>query len=325
MDNYNQQQGNPYQQQGNPYQQQGNPYQQQGDPYMNNGYGNNGGNTQPQKAPNIFQQFILAFVPTKYDRLTKVKTGSMIVFVTLLAFVSAVLSCIVHMINVSYIDVNALVSQMPDFTMTDGHLQLEEDFLYEEGGLYVYMTDEVDGFTYADAAEKAIAGYQDIILVGRNMIYIMQYRGETKTQYLGFEMFGRNKQLSKKRAVEALMPMLTGLTIMLYVFDFLAGALGYFLFAAVYLLFAMLFASLMKKKLEPAVLFRVAVYSKVPMFVAAMLLELVSLGGLTVPFLLRVAVTLGLMAFAIGKLPGNDQAQVPMTAPPMNPGGQGWQ
>lgn len=39
---------------------------------------NCGGNAEPQKSPNIFQQFVLAFVPTKYDRLTRVKVGSMI-------------------------------------------------------------------------------------------------------------------------------------------------------------------------------------------------------------------------------------------------------
>lgn len=274
------------------------------------------------KAPNIFRQFVLAFVPARYDRLTKVKTVSMIGFVTLLVFISAFFALINHMISFKSFDVDALVDRIPDFTMMDGHLQLEEDFLYEEGDMYVYMTDDVNGFGYGDAIEKAVAGYRDIILVGRDMIYIMQYRGETRTQYIGFEIFERNKQLSKKLAVDALMPILTGLIIGLHILEFLAETLGYFLFAAVYLLFAMLITAMMKKKLETAALFRVAVYSKVPMFVAAMLLSLISLGGLSVPFLLRVAITLVFMVFAIAKLP--DSRPAPMSMP-MAPGTEQWQ
>lgn len=324
-----QQQGNPYQPQGNPYQQQGNPYQQQGNfyqqgaPYMGSGSGNYGKNAEPQKAPGIFQQFVLAFVPTKYDRLTKVKVGSMILFVTLLAFVSTVISCINYMISLTSIDVDALVDRLPDFTITDGHLDIEEDFLYEEGDMYVYITDDVEGFTYGDAIEKAADGYRDIILVGRKQIFIMQNRGAPKYQYIGFEIFGRNKQLSKERAIDALMPYLIGLIIVLYILAFLGGILVYFLFAAVYLLFAMLIASIMKRKQENAALFRVAVYAKVLMFVAAMILELLPFVSFSVPFLLRVVITIGFMAFAIAKLPDNRPAPMPM-GPGMGPG-PGWQ
>ena len=77
--NYNPQNNENSNQQGNPY--------QQPNPYMNNGYGNYGGpynyggNPEPQKAPNIFQQFYISFIPPQYNRMTKVKTGSMIGFV----------------------------------------------------------------------------------------------------------------------------------------------------------------------------------------------------------------------------------------------------
>lgn len=318
--NYNQQtNGNPYQQQGNFY--------QQGAPYMGSGPGNYGGNAEPQKAPNVFQQFALAFVPAKYDRLTKVKVGSMILFVTLLAFIATVISFVNYMISLTSIDVNALVDRLPDFTITDGNLEIEEDFLYEEGDMYVYITDDVEGFTYGDAAEKAADGYRDIILAGRKQVFVMQNRGVPKYQYVGFEIFGRNKQLSKERAVDALMPLLMGVIIVLYIFTFLGRILGYFLFAAVYLLVAMLIASIAKKQLKPAALFRVAVYAKVLMFVVAMILELIPFVSFSVPFLLRVVVTIGFMAFAIAKLPDDRPMPMPM---PMGPGmrmgpGQGWQ
>ncbi len=314
MDHFNHQQGSPYQQQGIPY--------QQGDAWTGNGFGNYGGNGGPQKAPNIFQQFIFAFIPARYNRLMQVKVGSMIVFVAFLALVSAIISMISQAVSFSSIDVEALVDRLPDFTLTDGHLSLEEDFLYEEGDMYVYMTDDVAGFSYGDATEKAAAGYRDIILVGRDRIFIMQNRGEPRYQYVGFELFGRNRQLGKELAVDALMPYLRGLFIILHILIFVGRAFGYFLSAAVYLLFAMLISSVMKKGQLPSALFRTAVYSKVLMFVAAMILELIPFVGFSVPFLIRVAVTIGFMAFAIAKLPDNRPAPPMMMGPGM---GQGWQ
>ncbi|MBD5491764.1 MAG: DUF1189 family protein [Lachnospiraceae bacterium] len=323
--NYNQQpNGSPYQQQGNPYQQQGNFYQQRA-PYMGGGPGNYGGNAEPRKAPNIFQQFVLSFVPTKYDRLMKVKVGSMVLFVTLLAFAATVISFINHMISLKFIDVNALVDRLPDFTITDGDLEIEEDFLYEDGDMYVYITKDVAEFTYGDAAKKAAEGYRDIILVGRNQIYFMQNREQLRYQSVGFKIFGRNKQLSKKRALDAVMPYLMAESVVLYIFIFLGRIFGYFLFAAVYLLFAMLIASIMKKRLETGVLFRTAVYAKVLMFVAAMILGLIPFMNAFVFFLLRVVVTISFMVFAIAKLPENKPVPMPM-GPGMGIGpGQGWQ
>ncbi len=292
-----------------------------------------------QKGPNVFQQFALAFVPARYPRLARVKTGSMILFVTLLALVSTVFSAISQAVSFSSIDVEALRDQIPDFTITDGHLSLEEDYLYEEDGMYLYITDDTEGFTYGDASQKAAEGYRDIILVGRDMVYIMQNNeGKYKYQSIGFEVFGRNKSLSKNLAFDAIMPIFTVAMIGIYLGIFVGSIAGYFLFAAVYLLFAMLIAAMMKKQIGAGTLFRAAVYSKVLMYVVNMLLGLVPYVNLKVPFLLRVAVTMGFMAFAIAKLP--DERPAPM--PPMGPGmgmgmgpggqwgqggqnGQGWQ
>ena len=63
--------------------------QQQNNPYQ-------------QKAPNIFKQFCLAFVPAGYDRLAKVKIGSMIGFVTLLALVATLIS-VIHQLSLIHI------------------------------------------------------------------------------------------------------------------------------------------------------------------------------------------------------------------------------
>lgn len=314
---YQQQQGNPYQQQGNPYQQQGNVYQQ-GTPYMGNGYGNNGDNAEPQKAPNIFQQFALAFVPTKYSRLTKVKTGSMIGFVTLLVLIATVLSFISIEIALASLNIDEWADVMPDFEITNGHLYLDEEFMYDERPSFVYMTEDVDMFSYEDAAELAAEGYQAIILVGRDGISVMQ-NGEY--QQLDFGDVGSSLEISRDWIVETIVPVIMVMMVFIYLLGFVFKCLGYFLFAAVYLLFAMLIASVMNKNLETGELFRVAVYSKVLMFVVSTLYDLLPFTTSSVPFLLKVAITIGFMAFAIAKLPDNR----PIYTAPMMPGAGQWQ
>jgi len=332
MDNqYNQQtggnayqQGNPYQQgnsyqQGNAYQQ-GNPYQQgnayqQGNSYGGNGYGNYNGNAEPQKAPNIFQQFAFSFVPTWYDRLTRVKTGSMIGFVTLLVLVATLLSFLSVMVGFSSIDMEELAAQLPEFELAGGRLHMEEEFLYDEGNIFVYMTEDIDSFSYDDADAIADEGYQDVMLVGRDRISILQ-NGEY--QQLDFSDLGDSFALSREWIATKLAPFVTVVIILAYIVFFLWRILWYFLCAAVYLLFAMLIASVMKKQVPEGALFKTAVYAKVLMFVVSTFLSLIPFVDISVPFLLRFAITIVFMGFAIAKLPDSRPTPPPMTM------GQGW-
>lgn len=317
------QQGNPYQQQGNPYQQsnpyqQGNPYQQsnpyqQGNPYMANGGGYYGANPEPEKAPNIFQQFALAFVPTKYSRLTKVKTGSMIGFVTLLVLIATVFSFISLVFEISSVDMEEVAAQLPDFTIKNGRLHMDEDFLLDESDVFIYMTEDIEGFSYDDADELFDEGYRKIMLIGRDRLSIMQ---NTEYQQFDYSQLG-NLEISRTWIVTKLIPLILIIVAIAYIFVFVGKALWYFLCAAVYLLIAMLISSVMRKGQEAGALFRTAVYAKVLMFVIATAVDLLMIKNVSIPFYLRGAVTVAFMGVAIAKLP-NDQTPASMQM------GQGW-
>ncbi|MCM1217667.1 MAG: DUF1189 family protein [Lachnospiraceae bacterium] len=303
------QQGNPYQQ-NNPYQQ-GNPYQQnipyqQPNPYPNNGYGNYNAapgyaaDPEPQKAPNIFEQFGLAFMPPKYGRLTKVKTASMILFVTLLALLSSVILFGSLALDIASIDIEELVSHLPDFEISDGHFYIEENFLYDEEGIFVYLTEEVEGFSYDDASQLADEGYQDILLVGRDSLSLMQ---NNEYQQLDFGDLGNDMDINRDWIVDTLMPFVTSLFFVGYIIFFLGRILWYFLCAAVYLLFGLVIASILHKQVSTGALFKTAVYAKVLMFVVATLFSAIPFVSFSVPFTLRVIITVVFMGFAIAKLP----------------------
>lgn len=299
--NYNQQTNVNPDQQGNIY--------QQTPPYMDNGYGNYGGayhsdsGADPQKAPNIFQQFIISFMPPQYGRLTKVRTGSMIGFVTLLALIATIISFVSLALSFGSIDRNEWERALPDFEIKDGRLYIEEDFTFDESNTFIYMTDKVSGFSYDDASSIAAEGYRNILLVGRDGLSVMQDR---EYQQGRFSDLGSDLEISRDWLVDTFLPLVVVLVVIGYIIFFVGRVFWYFLCAAIYLVFALIIASVMKKQQSAGALFRIAVYSKVLMFVVATLLSVVPIVGFSVPFMLRIVVTIGFMGFAIAKLPDHN-------------------
>lgn len=270
---------------------------------MNNGYGNYGGSVEePQKAPNIIQQFGLSFIPTQYSRLTKVKTGSMIGFVTLLALVATIISLISFTISFASLDVKGLANQLPDFEITNGRLYLEEEFLYDEDEIFVYATEDISDFSYDDAAMLMGEGYNDIILIGREGLSLMQ-NGE----YQQFDFSNADMDIDRDMIVDTLVPIIMILVILGYIFFFVGRVLWYFLCAAIYMVLGLLIALIMKKQLPTAALYRTAVYAKVLMFVVAAILSAIPFVTFSMPSYIRIVITLVFMGVAIAKLP--DQTQ----------------
>lgn len=259
-----------------------------------------GANPEPEKAPNIFQQFVLAFIPPQYNRLTKVKTGSMIGFVTLLALIATILSFVKFAVGFAAFDGSGWSDAIPDFEVTDGRLYIDGDYEFDESGMYVYITDGISGFTYDDASQIAARGYRSIVLIGRDRISILQ-NGEY--QQGNFRDLGDDMEISKDWIVNTFMPLMMVFITVGYLFFFVGRVFWYFLCAAVYMLFALIIASILKKQLSAGALFRTAVYSKVLMFVVMTFLNLIPFVSNFVPFILRIAITVGFMAFAIAKLP----------------------
>ncbi len=281
------------------------------------GGANYGGSLEPEKAPNILKQFLLAFVPTKYSALTKVKVGSMIGFVTLLVLIATAFSFISLALELSSVDMEEVADALPDFEVKSGRLYLDEDFVFDEGGVFIYMTEDIDGFSYEDAADLAAEGYQNIMLIGRDRLSIMQ---NTEYQQLDFKDLG-SLAISRSWIVTKFVPFILVVVAIAYVFFFVGRVLWYFLCAAIYMLIGMAVAAIASKHIETGELFRIAVYSKVLFFVIATVISLLPFVDFAIPFWFRVAVTTAFMAFAIVKLPGRKLN----SAPPMPMGGQGWQ
>lgn len=267
---------------------------------MNNQYGNGGAPAQ-QKAPNIFMQFAYSFVPPKYGSLTKVKTGSMIGFVTLFMLVITLISFVA--LGMQYIaggGVEEALDELPDFELSNGCFYIDEEFLYDEGDTFVFLTDYDEVFTREDVRDLNEIGYRTVLLVTRDKLCMLN-NGEYQEYY--FYQMGDSLELNKEWIVDTLMPVLWVFMAIGFVFFFVFRTLWYFACAAVYLLIALLISLVFQKKASAGDLFRTAVYAKVPMFVVALVFSVLPFVHFSVPGVLRTLITIVIMGFGVWFLP----------------------
>lgn len=283
-----------------------NNYDQQSSPYMSGDYGNPGNSynygsaPEPQKAPNIFQQFVLAFMPHQYGRLVKVRTGSMIGFVTLLTLIATVLSLASLAVGLSAINGRDWTDVLPDFEVSGGRLYIDEDFVYDDGPLFVYMTDDINRFTYDDVSGLVDSGYRNILLAGRDSLSIMQ---NGRYQQYEFKSLGNEIEINKRWIVETFMPIVAVIFVVVYIIFFVGRTLWYFFSALLYALCGWIIAQVQHKTYPLGDLYRTAVYSKVLMFVVALIFDVIPLPLPEVSGYVRILITLVFMGFAIAKLP----------------------
>lgn len=260
-----------------------------------NSYYNNG-------APNIFQQFALSFVPPQYGRLARVKTGSMIGFVMLLALIATIIEFMSFSFKFSaLVNSEQVKDAISNFSLKNGELSLGKEYIIDEEDVFIYLTDEVDIFSYDDAEYLRDMGYTNILLVGKKNFAFVQ-----NDQYQS--VFWRNltdAAIDKEWIEETLIPFAWVFICVGYVFFYVGRTLWYFLSAAIYLLIALIVVSAMNKKVSAAALYRTAVYSKVFMFVIALLASFIPYASMFIPGILRIIATIVFMGFAIAKLPDN--------------------
>ena len=221
----------------------------------------------------------------------------------LLTLIATIIVFISPALSFSSDNVNAMMDLIPDFEVKNGRFSIDDEFTYANDEMFVFLTDGVHRFTYEQVSSIADRGYNFIIMAGSERISVMQ-NGEY--QQYDFKSFNRDIPLSKSWIVNTVVPVLKVIFIITYILFYVGRTLWYFLCAAVYFLFAMLIASILHKKQPSGALFRAAVYSKVPMFCVAVLLDVVSFVNISIPFIFRIVITMAFMGFAIAKLPENN-------------------
>lgn len=265
------------------------------------------GSTNPEDLgktePNILKQLGYSFIPHRYEKLATVKTGSMIGFVTLLSLVSTL--CILAEFIITFMvrgGADAFLDWVPEFELRNGVLSLEDGYFVKDTGyIYVYLTDQVDGFGRDDINYVIEQGYGKAILGGSERIVLIK-NGEYVERY--YTAFGEDLELNRKIVVEKLMPLLWVIFGIMFLVFFVGRTFWYFGCAALYFLAALLITTIFRREIPAGTLFRVAIYAKVPMFVVTTFWTASYLSGI-----FRITVTAGFMVFAIGHLLNSQDLQ----------------
>lgn len=264
-------------------------------------------NTQPpQKAPNIFKSFVYSFIPEKYRQLMNVKAGSMIGFVTLLMLVVTLIDF--ALLGISF--KGEFGDGFPDIVIRGGQLHIDKNFLYNSNGIYVFITDEVDEYSYEEVKALANSGYSQILMAGRDKLAYMRYWEYQEIYFSDMADVGEELVI-KDWLKENLLPILYVFIVIVFIVFFIFRVLWYFLCSAIYLLIGMLIASAFGKRLQAGQIFKIAVYSKVPVFMLALLVEVVSLMHSSMPVFIRIIITLIFMVVVFGFLSKEEKRPYP--------------
>lgn len=138
-------------------------------------------------------------------------------------------------------------------------------------------------------------------MAGRDKLAYMRYREYEEIYFSDIADVGEELVI-KDWFKENLLPVLYVIIVIVFVVFFIFRVLWYFLCSAIYLLVGMLIASAFGKRLQAGQIFKIAVYSKVPVFMLALLVEVVSLMHSSMPVLIRIIITLIFMVVVFGFL-----------------------
>lgn len=280
---------------------------QYGEGYDSNyNYNNNNNNNMYQpyeepKKPGFFMQFPYSFNPTKYGVLANVKVGAMIGFVVLLLAVCTLIPYISFAISFNNMDeFNEVMDAFPYFSVEDGVFFIEEEYEFDDSNkeVYVFMSDEYDSFSLADAETLHSEGYDTIMLISRTNL-VMESDGEYNQ--FNFKDFG-SFSFDKNWIIDTMLPGLFVFVSICFIIYYIARTLWYFFCAMIYMLIAMLFAKILHKDIEAGVLFKASIYAKVLMTVVACLISVLPV-AISIPAIVRIAITIAMIIASFGYLP----------------------
>lgn len=281
-----------------------NPYQNpSGNGYESTYYANNQmyRSYEEPVRPNFFMQFPYSFNPTKYGVLSNIKTGAMIGFVVLLLAICTLVPYISFAIFYNDTEeFDEIMDDFPYFSVADGEFYIEEDFEFDDSQkeVYVFLSDEYDSFSVGEAEALCDEGYDSIMLVSRTNL-VMESDGEYNQ--LSFKDLG-TFSFDKDWIMDTLIPGLFVVISIGFIVYYIARTFWYFFCALIYMLIAMLIAKIIHKDFSTGVLFKTCVYAKVLMTVVACLISVLPV-VITIPALVRIAITLVMIIVAFSHLP----------------------
>ena len=228
---------------------------------------------------------VFSFVPTKYGKLTKEKGGK--IFLGILVFLAVIFAIKTVMALSTFNDVAEEFNKgCPDFSLRSGRFSIEEEYMLEEEGVFLSVTDKNAGMSVAELSEYVNSAKEPVISaisIGSDRMTV--YSGG-QYQSVDFKDIS-NYSIDKATLVDVFIPSVKPIIIIAMIIGLFLYIGLYYLAAVIMQLVALIAQSVFDKKLDYKKRFRLTVLAKFPCYVLFFVLSLFSIN---LSFLIQVLI-----------------------------------
>lgn len=194
---------------------------------------------------------------------------------------------------------------IPDFSIEDGQLDVEDQFEFEEGDTYVYIDTKHGGMTQEKITDR-LYRYGSVIIADSDTLVI---KNSGQIQTLSFSDL--DLEITKSEMIAAFSPFVTIMVAagMVVIFLFMEAA---FFFGVIFVgLFGMIVASCMQAKLTFGELYKLGIYARTTPLLIKAVLSFLPFG---IPFfwVISLGISLGYLAGAIRNMNTPDLGGQPL-------------
>ncbi len=250
---------------------------------------------------NVLKELIHSIYDLKsYPVFMKDKNRKTFLFGVLLVFVYFLLTVMVPYAKFQ-VSTGGLVHMMdevvPDFTIRNQSVTVEDVVEYEEDGILIYVnTDEV--LLSEEELQDFIYGYRSVLLVDKEKVIILNNGQLTNIPYSELDP---TLSLTKAELVELVGPYITVFTVIVLVLIFLGKGILFFVGVLLVALLGMIVASCKHHTMTYEELYKLGIYTRTTPLLIKGLLSLVSL---EIPFffIINMGISVAYLAGAIGHM-----------------------
>ena len=238
-----------------------------------------------EKVNLIDQYYFAMFKPSFYHKLSKVKVGIVIIytiilmaFITIIQYVMPVTAWIIQHDGFS----NIILDKVPEFTLKDGNLTMEEPFSMTVGGMLIEVDTSVDEYKLEDLTKKQkisslLIGKKGMFFVSGNSIMPTKWT-ETNLQYLD------NKTLNDQ------IPVIYFTIIIMGIVYFVTRSARYLIIGFIYAWLGYRFSKTIDTELKYWKVYQLTIYAQTIGLVATTVAMV--LGGATIGFFISLGAVL---------------------------------
>lgn len=194
---------------------------------------------------------------------------------------------------------------VPDFSIEDGQLDVEEQFEFEDGDTYVYINTKDEGMAQDKIPEKL---YQyGSVMIADSDSFVLKSNGQVQSLLFS----DLDLEITKSEVIEMFSPFVTIMIVVVMVIIFLFMEAALFFGVIFVALFGMIVASCMQAKLTFGELYKLGMYTRTTPLLIKAVLSFLPFG---IPFfwIISLGISLGYLAGAIRKMDTPDLGGQPL-------------